>query len=116
MDTSYSRHRCGRQYYRAHAGFTGQAWAAGYANVRTYIQSGNVIVDTPKTDAAIICKHLAACIQDGFGFTPKIMALPLVTFAKIITDNPLPDAVDPPKNLHISFLSEPARNVEREHA
>jgi len=42
------------------------------------------------------------------------MALRVETLAKIIADNPFPDGVDPPKNLHISFLSEPAKNVDRD--
>ena len=85
---------------------------SGYGNVRTYIQSGNVIFDTDETDKMQICSSVADCINYGFGFTPKIMALRGDTLAKIIKDNPYPDATETPKFLHISFLSEPAVNAD----
>jgi len=34
--------------------------ASGYVNVRTYIQSGNIILDTQETAAAAICNHVTA--------------------------------------------------------
>ncbi len=86
--------------------------ASGYDNVRTYIQSGNVIVDTVLTDKVQICDNVAECINTAFGFTPKIMALRGETLAKIIKDNPFPDATTTPKLLHISFLSRPALNAD----
>lgn len=85
---------------------------AGFANVRTYIQSGNVVLDTDETDKAKICSTVAGCINAGFGFTPKIMVLRADTMAQIIEDNPYPNAVDTPKFLHISFLAEPAVNAD----
>jgi len=85
---------------------------AGYGNVRTYIQSGNVVFDADETDKTAICLGVADCINDGFGFTPKIMALATDTMARIIKGNPYPVAEGTPKLLHISFLAEPALNAD----
>jgi len=87
---------------------------AGFLGVRTYIQSGNVAFESDITKTAQICADVQACIEAHFGFTPKIMALSATRLAKIIKDNPFPDAVDEPKNLHISFLARPAKNADIE--
>ena len=89
-----------------------QLSAVGYSNVRTYIQSGNVVLEAAKTDNPQICDTVANCINAEFGFTPKIMALSAEVFQKIITGNPYPDAVKTPKFLHIHFLAEPALNAD----
>ena len=83
--------------------------AAGFSGVRTYIQSGNVAFESEITMQAQICGSVQACIETHFGFAPKIMALSATRLAKIIKDNPFPDAMDEPKNLHISFLARPAK-------
>ena len=88
--------------------------AAGFDGVRTYIQSGNVAFESGITKQAQICKEVQACIETHFGFAPQIMALTATRLAKIIKDNPFPDVVDEPKNLHISFLARPAKNANME--
>ena len=88
--------------------------AAGFQNVRTYIQSGNVAFESQITKQAQICERVQACIETHFGFAPKIMTLSATRLAKIIKDNPFLDAVDEPKNLHISFLARPAKNANME--
>ena len=88
--------------------------AAGFSGVRTYIQSGNVAFESEITKQAQICESVQACIETHFGFASQIMALSATRLAKIIKDNPFPDAVDEPKNLHISFLARPAKNANME--
>jgi len=87
---------------------------AGFSNARTYIQSGNVAIETDITEAEQICTDVQACIEKGFGFAPKIMALSATKLAKIIKDNPFPDAVETPKNLSVFFLERPATNADIE--
>jgi len=87
---------------------------AGFSGVRTYIQSGNVAFESEITKTGQICADVQACVETHFGFAPKIMALSATKFAKIIKDNPFPNAVDEPKNLHISFLARPAKNADME--
>ena len=41
--------------------------ADGFANVRTYIQSGNVLVDATRSSPSKIAGRVKAVIQDTFG-------------------------------------------------
>lgn len=40
--------------------------AAGFTNVKTYIQSGNVLFDAPKEDPLIIAKKITSIIEKAF--------------------------------------------------
>lgn len=85
---------------------------AGYANVRTYIQSGNVAFETDNTDAKIISKHIQDTIESSYGFAPKAMALSAQIVTKIIKDIPFSGAAQTPKEHHVFFLSEPALSAD----
>jgi uncharacterized protein (DUF1697 family) len=85
---------------------------AGYSNVRSYIQSGNIAFESDETKSSQICRSVQNCITDNFGFSPQIMALSAHKMRKIIKDNPYPEAVDEPKNLHVCFLAKPAKTAD----
>lgn len=87
---------------------------AGYENVRTYIQSGNIAFECEQMQAAEIRTHVQNCIETSHGFAPKTLVLSADTLAQIIADNPYPEAEDTPKFLHVNFLAEPstAPNIE----
>ena len=85
---------------------------AGHTNVRSYIQSGNIAFESEETRAAHICNSVQNCIANNFGFSPQIMAFSAHKMRKIIKDNPYPEAVDKPKNLHVCFLAKPAKNAD----
>ncbi|PHR90810.1 MAG: hypothetical protein COA69_13890 [Robiginitomaculum sp.] len=78
---------------------------AGFQNVRSYIQSGNIALESEISEATQIRQQVQDCIEASHGFTPKTLALDADTLAQIIADNPFPEAVDPPKNLHVFFLA-----------
>ncbi len=79
---------------------------AGCANVRTYVQSGNVVLDS---DLSAV--KLAAAIGDllaaDFGLKIQLVTRTRDELAKVIAANPLAEAVNDPKRYQISFLSEP---------
>jgi uncharacterized protein (DUF1697 family) len=73
----------------------------GYSNVRTLLQSGNVILDSPKRpDVAKIESAIAA----GTGVRSRVVALSLAEFRAIVDANPLLDASDDLSKLVITFL------------
>ena len=45
--------------------------AAGFHNVRTYIQSGNVAFESEITKQAQICESVQACMETHFDFAPQ---------------------------------------------
>ena len=76
---------------------------AGFGNVATYINSGNAVLSSDRglkeTSAAI-----AAICRDEFGFKKDIMLVARADWAKLIKQNPFPQAVDKPTTLHAFVL------------
>ncbi len=83
--------------------------AAGCADVRTYIQSGNVVFGHPARGAAALEKMIADAIKAEFGFAPQVMVLRAAELAAAAEANPWVEANHAPASLHVYFLaSEPA--------
>ncbi len=80
---------------------------AGFKNVKTYIQSGNVVLHAEKLPAAALSRKLEACIENDFGFSADVITRTGDEIKRIVERNPLlkEDGVDPTK-LHVVFLSE----------
>ncbi len=79
--------------------------------VKTYIQSGNAVFRS-NAGRVPLGKMLEAAVAEQFGFTPKVLLLMLADYQKILSANPFPDAVESPRSLHISFLSEKPANPD----
>src|SRR5262245_3364376 len=79
-------------------------------NVKTYIQSGNVVFDTKSTNLAALTKSIVARIEEEHGFTPKVLLLSPDALQEAINDNPFTHAVSEPKSLHFFFLATPSTN------
>ena len=81
--------------------------AAGYGRVRTYVQSGNVVVDTDKgpDDLAIA---VSALVSQEFGLDVPIVVRSASELADVVTRNPFTaEAASNPKALQVTFRSEP---------
>ena len=87
---------------------------AGFANVATYINSGNAVVKTRLGREKAIAKIAEICRRE-FGFDKDIHAVTADEWRELIARNPFPGAVDVPKFLHAAVLErEPApANVEK---
>ena len=77
--------------------------AAGCANVRTYIQSGNVIFEAPG-EAAKIAQVITANTEKQFGYRVPIVTRTSEQLLKTIRDNPFLKRADE-KMLHVYFLA-----------
>lgn len=78
----------------------------GCSDVRTYIQSGNVVFTMGGTTAARLSKLIGAAVLKRKGFAPKILLLSVQDFEQALASNPLTAAEAIPKSLHLFFLSE----------
>lgn len=79
-----------------------QAFAShGLCDVRTYIQSGNVLFTAVGQLSAV---DLQAVIADRFGIDIDVMLRTSKDLRRIVTQNPFP--VDDPKLLHVGFMTE----------
>ncbi len=86
--------------------------ADGFTRVRTYIQSGNVLVDAPGT-AAKAGARVGASILDEFGVDVPVVALGVAALRTVVDQNPYAAETDH-KKLHAMFLPAVPDAVARE--
>jgi len=85
----------------------------GYEDVRTHLQSGNVILSAGVAPATLE-RDLARLIADGLGVQAPVIVRTRDELAEVVERNPLAGVADDPKRYQVSFLSaEPAREVVR---
>ena len=78
----------------------------GFANSRTYIQSGNVVFQCGKTNPQELENKIADAIADTFGFAVPVILKELEEFKRIVENNPFAgDNTKDASHLHITFLS-----------
>jgi len=76
----------------------------GCQNVKTYIQSGNAVLQSSKT-ASRLSSQIGVEIKRRRGFEPHVLLLELKDFARAIAANPFPaEAESDPKGVHLGFL------------
>ena len=78
--------------------------ALGFGEVRTYVQSGNVVFQSERKSE--LTRTIEAKIQRDFGFTVPVLIKTSKELAQIVRDNPLlrVKGIDVSK-LHVTFLS-----------
>jgi uncharacterized protein (DUF1697 family) len=80
---------------------------AGFENVRTYVQSGNILLDTELADAAL-AEILATLIAERFRLDVPVVVRSAAELAEVVAANPFPEAaLAAPKLLQVTFLSSP---------
>jgi uncharacterized protein (DUF1697 family) len=77
---------------------------AGYTDVATYVQSGNLAL-AATVKAAMVEKKLHDGIAAQLGLDIDVMVRSRAELAKVIDANPFPDRVEEPTRLHVSFLA-----------
>lgn len=75
----------------------------GFADVVTYIQSGNVILDGRARNEQQVIDDVAGAIADDFGLDIPVVARPVEAWSAIMTANPFPEGESEPKFLHVYF-------------
>jgi uncharacterized protein (DUF1697 family) len=75
-------------------------------NVRTYLQSGNVIFQYPGSDIAVPERMIPEAIRNHFGFDVPVIVLDLQKLEKVVRENPfLKDNTKMPDFFYVTFLS-----------
>ena len=87
--------------------------AIGLKDVRTYIQSGNVVFTSAKS-AARLAAEIERCIEKKFGFHSKTFVLSVGELQRAAAGNPFPQADQQPQSLHLFFLAKPAKAAQLE--
>jgi uncharacterized protein (DUF1697 family) len=78
---------------------------AGYEDVRTYVQSGNIILGSSDRPAEVE-PALRTLISERFGFDVPVIVRSGAQLAAVVKANPLRDVADDPKRYQVSFLAE----------
>jgi uncharacterized protein (DUF1697 family) len=88
----------------------------GYGDVRTYLQSGNVVL-TSDLSPEQLQRELEQQIAGNLGVDPDVIVRTRDDLADVIERDPLGDVADNPKAYQVTFLSaEPDPEVVRELA
>ena len=78
----------------------------GFGEVKTYIQSGNVVFGAPARDPASLAKKIEEKIVGQFGFPVPVLVKSAAEVGKVVRNNPLAGEKDiDVSKLHVTFLS-----------
>jgi uncharacterized protein (DUF1697 family) len=80
----------------------------GYGDVRTLLNSGNVVFSTPRTAAGNAAARIEKALATELGVSARITVLSAVDLASAVTENPLLKVADDPSRLMVAVLNDPA--------
>jgi uncharacterized protein (DUF1697 family) len=86
----------------------------GFTNVRTYLQSGNVLFGSPDGDPGRLSAMVGEKMSRELGFPVKVILRTSKEFRRIIASNPLAQEGREADKLHVTFLSDFSPEVVRE--
>jgi len=87
----------------------------GFGEVRTYIQSGNVVFRTKNQSLTDITDLITDGIHTEFEFEVPVIVLDIGMLESIINQNPfVPDTSLDTAKMHVTFLSSPPPPFDRE--
>lgn len=76
----------------------------GLANVQTYVQSGNIVFDSPEPGMKQMEIRIEAQIETSFGFSVPVLLRSVDDFHRILESNPFAD--EDPARVLVTFLYE----------
>jgi uncharacterized protein (DUF1697 family) len=88
----------------------------GFENVKTYIQSGNVIFDSKITDLHFLSEKIEKQLLISLGYNITVFIRSLSELKDIIENNPFKssDRIDHNTSMYVSFLSEMPNEAAKE--
>ncbi len=82
----------------------------GFRNVETYVQSGNIVFQTPIENPGALSKRIGETILQSFGFDAPVIVRTSKQMRNVIANNPFLKEKDVDSSkLHVTFLSETAQ-------
>ncbi|MDR3481128.1 MAG: DUF1697 domain-containing protein [Burkholderiaceae bacterium] len=90
--------------------------ALGLTELKTYIQSGNVVFRGPDKKAQVLAGEIGAAILGKFGFQPQVLVIDARELAAAASANPFPEAATEAegRTLHLFFLAKAPAAIARE--
>jgi uncharacterized protein (DUF1697 family) len=84
----------------------------GFGDVRTYLQSGNMVFGAVARDNAALSRQISGAIREHAGIDVTVMVRSAAEWSRIVASNPYPQAGEFPRTVHAFILDqtpEPAR-------
>jgi len=78
--------------------------ALEFKNVKTYINSGNVIFETGETDDKKLAAKIQGAIEEEFTLKIKVMVRTIDEIKGVVENNPFTGQFENDKDLHVLFL------------
>jgi uncharacterized protein (DUF1697 family) len=78
---------------------------AGFADVRTYVQSGNLVLSSD-ADPDAVGREIEEVIREAFDLDIAVVVRTRDELAEVVKRNPLGQVAENPKRYQISFLSQ----------
>jgi uncharacterized protein (DUF1697 family) len=86
----------------------------GLSDIRTYIQSGNVVFRSRRRKASALAAQITKAIGSSHGFEPQVMVLSVEELAEAVAGNPFPTADEEPTTVHLFFMAAPPTHADLE--
>jgi len=80
---------------------------SGGADVRTLLNSGNVVFAAPRLNPSRMAKKISDGVEKTFGFSSSVVVLTADQLETIVRENPLPAASRDPAKYLVAFVLEP---------
>ena len=86
-----------------------------FENVKTYIQSGNVVFSTCKTDLKKLESQISSRLEEEFGEEVPVIVLKAETLENIIKNNPFANNEQKDtSNIYITFLADKPKEIDKD--
>ncbi len=76
---------------------------AGFTDVATHVNSGNVVLTSPDS-AAKVSARIAALLEEEFGFEVPTIVRTRAQLLKVVATDPIPGAAQDPKRYQVTFF------------
>ncbi len=87
----------------------------GFKNIKTYVQSGNVVFASEENDLKKLEKIISSQIETEFGFNVPVIVFDTKTLETIIENNPFSkDSSKESVFMHVTFLAESPKEFDKE--
>ena len=87
----------------------------GFTNVKSYIQSGNIVLESVETDIVKITKIIETSLKDTFGFDVHVLVIEIDRFLQMVEGNPFYSATTDIKKLHGTIIEGNIENPKLLH-
>ena len=80
--------------------------ALGFKNVKSYINSGNIVFETAKTDDRKLAAKIEKAIEKEFSMNIGVMVRAAREIEDVLKNNPFEGKFEDDKHVHVFFLNE----------